>query len=186
MREPAKRKATYEDLYSVPENMIGEIIGGGLIVHPRPSPKHMRAATRLSAELELPYGGNGVPGGWIFLLETEIQLVEDIVVPDVAGWKKERFPAHIETNWIPVPPDWVCEILSPKTALRDRTAKKEIYAQAQVGHLWLVDPLNMTVEVYRLGSGAFDAAGVYGGDDKARLEPFTEIEIDLGSLWLES
>ena len=76
------------------------------------------------------------------------------MVPDLAGWKRERFPIEEETNWISVAPDWVCEVLSPSTALRDRTKKKEIYAQAEVGYLWLVDPYNMTVEVYRLGSGA--------------------------------
>ncbi|MDR3554212.1 MAG: Uma2 family endonuclease [Syntrophobacteraceae bacterium] len=187
MSEPAKKKATYEDLFSVPENMIGEIIDGELVLQPRPSPKHMNAIKALSLEIVPPYerGQGGGPGGWVFLFETEVRLGESIFVPDLAGWKKERFPARIETNWIPVAPDWVCEVLSPSTALRDRTMKKEIYAQAQVGHLWLVDPHNMTVEVYRLVHGAFDPVGVCGGKDKARLAPFTDIEIDLGSFWLD-
>ncbi len=86
--------------------------------------------------------------------------------------------------WIKVTPDWVCEVLSPSTALRDRTKKKEIYAQFQVGYLWLVDPFNMTLEVYRLEASTFTLVGVFGGKDKVRLEPFSEIEIDLGELWL--
>ncbi|MGC8492714.1 MAG: Uma2 family endonuclease [Syntrophobacteraceae bacterium] len=186
MREPAKKKATYDDLFGIPDNTIGEIIDGELIVHPRPSRKHIRAASSLGFEIGPAYqSGKGGPGGWIILVEPEIQLGEQTMVPDLTGWKRERFPVTEETNWISVAPDWVCEVLSPSTALRDRTKKKEIYAQAKVGHLWLVDPYNMTVEIYRLGSGAFDPVGVYGGKYKALLEPFTEIEIDLGNLWLD-
>ncbi|MGC8492670.1 MAG: Uma2 family endonuclease [Syntrophobacteraceae bacterium] len=187
MSEPAQQKATYEDLYTLPDNTIGEIIDGELVVQPRPSPRHMNVIKALSVEIGPPYerGHGGGPGGWVFLFETEVRLEENTCVPDLAGWKKQRFPTRIETNWISVSPDWVCEVLSPSTALHDRTRKRGLYAQAHVGHLWLVDPHNLTVEVYRLGSGAFDPVGVYGGKTKCRLEPFAEIEIDLGSLWLE-
>jgi Uma2 family endonuclease len=186
--DSAKRRAVYEDLYTIPQNMTGEIIDGQLVVVPRPSPRHMNVIKALSLEIGPPFerGRGGGPGGWIFLFETEVRLGEDTFVPDLAGWKKERFATSIETNWIAVTPDWVCEVLSPNTALRDRTKKKEIYAQTRVGHLWLVDPHNRTVEVYRLGASGFDPVSVYGGKDKARLEPFSEIEIDLGDLWLDS
>ena len=107
MIEPAKKRATYQDLYSIPEDMIGEIIDGELVVMPRPAPRHMNVIKALSFEIGPPYerGRGGGPGGWIFLFETEVRLGEDTVVPDLAGWKKERFPAHIETNWIPAAPD---------------------------------------------------------------------------------
>ncbi len=146
----------------------------------------MNVIRALSLEIGPPCerGHGGGPGGWVFLFETEVRLGETYV-PDLAGWKKERFPARTETNWISVAPDRVCEVLSPSTALRDRTRKKELYAQARVGHLWLIDPHNPTVEVYRLGSDAFEPAGVYGGKAKCRLEPFPEIEIDLESFWLD-
>ncbi len=187
MADPAKKKATYEDLFDIPENMTGEIINGELIVTPRPSPRHMRSASVLGGKILPPYdfGEGGGPGGWIILDEVEIKLGEDTIVPDLAGWRKDRFPKNLEHNWIEVVPDWVCEVLSPRTALRDRTGKAIIYAEHRVGHLWLVDPLNMTLEVFRLESNHLVPAGVFGGKEKARLEPFVEIEINLGDLWLE-
>jgi Uma2 family endonuclease len=188
MSEAAKRMTTYEDLYSVPENMIGEIINGDLIVTPRPSPKHMLSTTALGGKILPPYqfGEGGGPGGWVILVEVEIKLDEQLIVPDLAGWRKDRFPKKLDHNWIEVPPDWVCEILSPSTALRDRTVKKAIYEKHGIKHLWLVDPFHMTLEVYRLESNRWISAGIFGGPEKARLEPFQEIEIDLGDLWLET
>ena len=186
MSEPARKPASYEDLFDIPENMTGEIINGELVVHPRPSRKHAYAASALGGELTPAYqfGRGGGPGGWIILEEPEIGLGEHTIVPDFGGWKRERFPVEEPHNWISVAPDWVCEIISPKTALLDRTVKKDIYAKHRVGHLWLIDPINMTLEVYRLGSDTWDSLGTFGGKDKVRTEPFSEIEIDLSNFWL--
>jgi Uma2 family endonuclease len=188
MPEPARKRATYEDLYDVPEHMIGEIINGELIVTPRPAPKHMLSTSVLGGKIIPPYqfGEGGGPGGWVILVEVEIRLGEDTLVPDLSGWRRERFPKRPEHNWIEVTPDWVCEVLSPSTALRDRTVKKTVYEEHRVGHLWLVDPLNMILEVFRLESDHWVPAGVFGGNEKARLEPFEQTEIDLGHLWLEA
>lgn len=103
----------------------------------------------------------------------------------MGGWRRERFPHGLETNWNDVPPDWVCEIFSPGTALRDRTVKKAIYEEHGVGHIWLVDPIRMTIEVFRVESGCWAPAGVFGGEEHARIEPFEAIEIVLGELWLK-
>ncbi|MBF0474802.1 MAG: Uma2 family endonuclease [Deltaproteobacteria bacterium] len=186
MSEPAKKKATYEDLYGVPENMTGEIIYGELTVTPRPSTKHILTTSALNAKIIPPYyfGDGGGPGGWIILIGPEIALVENILVPDLAGWKRDRFPKRQEHNWIDVVPDWVCEVLSPSTALRDRTKKMAIYAEYGVGYLWFIDPVHMTVDIFRLESSRWVPLGVFGGNEKVRLEPFQQIEIDLGHLWL--
>jgi Uma2 family endonuclease len=186
MSQPAKKIATYEDLYSIPETMIGEIINGELIVTPRPSLDHSHAASSVGGELVPPFGmgRGGGPGGWVILFEPEICLAQHAVVPDLAGWRKERLAGRSKSEWMSIPPDWVCEVLSPSTALRDRTVKKAIYEEHGVGHLWLVDPLHMTVEVFRLESSRWVPAGVFGGEENARLEPFQQIEIHLGDWWL--
>jgi hypothetical protein len=113
MSEPARKKAVYGDLYSIPENMTGEIINGELIVTPRPSQRHVHTASALDKKIGSPYqfGEGGGPGGWVILVEPEVKLGEDVVVPDLAGWKKERYPTTGETNWISITPDWVCEVL---------------------------------------------------------------------------
>ncbi len=187
MSDPSGKIATYDDLYSIPENMTGEIINGELIVTPRPSRKHNYMASTLGTEISYPYqlGRGGGPGGWVILDEPEVAFGSDILDPDLAGWKKERFPREEPHNWIGVIPDWVCEVFSPRTALRDRTVKKAIYGEYGVGHLWLVDPVHMILEAFRLENGQWISLGVFGEKQKVRLEPFQEIEIDLSDLWLE-
>ncbi len=188
MSELSKKKATYEDLYSIPENMTGEIINGELIVTPRPSRKHVRTAIVLGNKIGSPYdfGEGGGPGGWIFLIEPEIGLGEHTMVPDLAGWKRERFPIEEDHNWISAAPDWVCEILSPNTLRTDKVKKMPIYAHHGVGHIWLIDPVAMTMDAFRLESGKWVLLGSFTENDKVRAEPFQEIEINLKDLWLES
>ncbi len=187
MSELARKKATYEDLYDIPENMTGEIIDGELIVAPRPSTKHSHAASALGGEIVPPYrfGRSGGPGGWVILFEHEIMLGEHLLVPDFSGWRKERFPGVPKENWLSVPPDWVCEILSPNTARHDRVRKMPIYAQHEIPHLWLIDPSEQTLEVFLLQSGKWLMLAAFAEEDRVRAEPFQEIEIDLADLWIE-
>ena len=186
MVESAEKKAVYDDLYHIPENMIGEIIDGDLIATPRPAARHTYASSVLGHEVGPPYQlGRGGPGGWIILDKTEILLGENILVPDFAGWRRERFPRLPQENWIAIVPDWICEVLSPGTARLDRVRKMPIYARYEVPHLWLIDPLARTLEVFRLEFGRWAMLGAFAEDDRVRAEPFQEIEIELGNLWIE-
>ncbi len=186
MPQPAKKKATYNDLHSIPENMVGEIIDGELFVTPRPSARHTHASSIVGAEVCPPYQlGRGGPGGWIILDETEIMLGEHLLVPDLAGWRKERFPGAPKDNCISVSPDWVCEVLSPSTARLDKVRKMPLYARHNVPHLWLVDPASRTLDVFSLESGKWVLLAAFAEDDIVRAEPFQEIEIELKNLWLD-
>jgi Uma2 family endonuclease len=186
MAEPAKKQATYDDLYHIPENMVGEIIDGELIVSPRPTGRHTEAASSLGFELGPPYRfGRGGPGGWIIHFEPELHLGANVIVPDLAGWKKERFTISPDEHRITISPDWVCEVLSPSSARTDRIKKMRIFAEHNVPYVWIIDPAQMTLEVYRLESGKWVVQGLYSENDKARAEPFEEVEIDLSNLWLQ-
>ena len=185
MSEPAKRLATYADLLSLPENWVGEILHGQLHTHPRPAPKHARAYSSITGNLWSPFdSGSGGPGGWWILDEPELHLGSDILVPDIAGWRRERMPALPDTAWFALAPDWVCEVLSPSTARTDRAVKMPIYAREGVPHLWLVDPDARTLEVYHLqGDGHWLLLATLIDDDPVKQPPFDAITFPLGSLW---
>jgi Uma2 family endonuclease len=184
MGDPAKRRATYEDLCAVPEHLIAEIIQGELVTQPRPASPHARAATRLTSDLGGPFDrGRGGPGGWIILYEPELHLHGDILVPDLAGWRRERMPEMPQTAAFELSPDWVCEVVSPSTQGRDRVEKMGIYARERVAYLWLVDPLVRTLEAFRLDGSNWVLQGSWRDDARVRVDPFAAIELELGALW---
>src|SRR5262245_58841510 len=150
MADPAKRRATYQDVLDAPEHMVAEIIDGDLRLSPRPGGPHTVAASMLGYLLGPPfYLGSGGPGGWIILVEPELHLGDDIVVPDLAGWRIERMPIVPDAAFFTLAPDWVCEVLSRSTAVNDRAEKLPIYAASGVGHVWLINPIQHTLEVFR-------------------------------------
>jgi Uma2 family endonuclease len=184
MAAPAPRRATLEDLQGLPENVVGEILDGELIVSPRPASLHARAASSLGGELYGPFDrGRGGPGGWIILDEPELHLHGDALVPDIAGWRRERMPVLPQASAFELAPDWVCEVLSPSTASIDRAVKIPINARENVGHIWLVDPLVQTLEVLSLDGPGYRLTGVWRGDAVIQAEPFDALSIRLADLW---
>ena len=181
---PFDRPATYDDLVKLPDNLVAEIIDGELHASPRPAPAHAVAGSNLGGWLVPPFhGGRGGPGGWWILDEPELHLGKDVLVPDLAGWRRERMPSRPETAYFPLAPDWVCEVLSPSTAQIDRARKLAIYARERVTHAWLVDPLAQTLEVFQLEGGRWVLLGTHAGQEVVRAQPFDDIEIELASLW---
>jgi Uma2 family endonuclease len=184
MTELAKRRATYADLEAVPPHLVAEIIHGALVTYPRPSPRHGFAANALSAGLTRSHQwGEGGPGGWTFIVEPELHLDNDIVVPDIAGWRRERLPVLPETAYFETPPDWVCEILSDTTERYDRDAKRTIYARAQIHYLWLVDPRSRLLEIFQLAARQWLLVATFTGSDEVRAPPFDAVAFPLGLLW---
>lgn len=184
MAEPERRRARYEDLYDIPEHHIGEIIAGELYTQPRPGVPHARASSVLGAVLYDPFdSGGGGPGGWVVLDEPELHLGADVLVPDLAGWRRERMPELPRDAALTLAPDWVCEVLSPRTRAHDRVRKMPVYAREGVGHLWLVDPDAKLLEIYRLDGESYRSVGSHDGDARVRAEPFDAIELELGALW---
>jgi Uma2 family endonuclease len=183
-----KKRATYDDILALPEHVIGEIIDGELIVSPRPASPHALASSQLGILVGGPFScppGNGGVGGWHILDEPELHLGENVLVPDLSGWRRERMPRMPNTAFFELPSDWVCEIISPSSARKDRTRKMDIYAQAGITHSWLIDPLARTLEVYGLESGRWVRLVTFDGDVKVRAVPFDAVEIDLTRLWME-
>ena len=191
MVQPRNKPATYDDLLKLPEHVVGEIVAGDLIVSPRPASLHAYAAGDLGAELG-PFhrdkGGPRGPGGWWILPEPELHFHGDVLVPDLAAWGRERMPRFPNVPAFELAPDWVCEILSQSTAVLDRTKKLPIYARERVSYVWLIDPILKTLEAMRLTSeGQWLVIATLGPDSEqhVRIEPFAEVEIELGRLWAD-
>jgi hypothetical protein len=179
-----RKPATYADLEALPANLLGEIVGGELHVSPRPAAPHAVATSRLASRLIGPFDlGEGGPGGWLILFEPELHLEEDVLIPDLAGWRRTRLPEAPRTAAFTLPPDWVCEVLSPSTETLDRVRKMGAYAREGVRHLWLVDPGAKMLEVYRLEEGRWLRLGAHSGEVSVHAEPFERLPLKLGALW---
>jgi Uma2 family endonuclease len=180
----APRHATYEDLLAVPDHQLGQIVEGVLHAHPRPGSPHARAASTMGIDIGGPFDrGRGGPGGWLILDEPELHLQSDIVVPDLAGWRRERMPEMPEAAYFTLAPDWVCEVLSPSTSKLDRGPKRRVYARERVSYLWLVDPGARTLEAFRIEGDSYLLIGTHEDDDRVRVAPFDAVEIELAGWW---
>jgi len=175
--------ASYDDIIALPEHITGEIIDGELHTQPRPTSRHARVELGIGRKLfgSFDVGDDG-PGGWVILSEPELHLGPHVLVPDLAGWRRERLPL-IPDGHIDVVPDWICEILSPGTARKDRARKLPLYGKLGVAHAWLVDPAAKTIEVLRFADSHWILLGTFGDDDSMRAEPFDAVAIDLAPLW---
>lgn len=182
----APQPALYDQICELPEGVTGEILAGQLYTMPRPSGRHGIAEGALNIDIGGPFNfGRGGPGGWWIVPEPEIHFLRDreVAVPDLAGWRRERMPQVPDGHRFEVVPDWVCEILSPSTARKDRFIKLPLYAQYGVAHAWLVDPEARTLEAFELRDGFWLRIAALQDDAPVRVAPFDAIEFSLADLW---
>ena len=187
MESPKPAPATYAELVALPEQLVGEIVDGELYASPRPAFLHAAATSALLGNLSSTFGhaGSGGPGGWVILVEPELHLGKQVMVPDLAGWRRERMPLLPDVAFSELEPDWVCEVSSPSTAILDRQRKMPRYVAAGVLHLWIVDPIAQMLEVFQADGGAkhWILLATHSGADIVRAAPFQAIELDLARLW---
>ena len=182
------KKATYQDVIDAPPNKVAEVVDGRLYTHPRPASPHTRAGSALGGKLFDPYDqGIGGPGGWWILDEPELHFGtppdENILVPDLAGWRRERMPEYPKVTYFTLVPDWTCEILSPSTRALDLGPKRDIYAREGVAYLWFIDPVLGTLEAFKLHNGQWALIATVTGDAPISVPPFEGLKTPLNSLW---
>jgi Uma2 family endonuclease len=180
------KPSLYEQLLALPEHVTGEILNGELFAMPRPSGRHGLAERGLGFNLTGPFDfGRSGPGGWWIITEPEVHFIldQEVVVPDLAGWRRERMPAVPEDHRFEVIPDWVCEILSPSTVKKDRVVKLPIYARYGVPYVWLVDPIAQTLEAFELQQGRWTLIATLKDDDTVAVPPFDAVAFLLADLW---
>lgn len=191
MAVPQGKVMSFEQLYkqleALPENQVGEIINGTLHTNPRPVGPHGRTASVLGMLIGNPFDiGSGGPGGWWIIFEPELHFGEQVLVPDIAGWRHETLPEIPQDHRFTIAPDWVCEVLSPSTGKTDRIERMPIYAEVGIKYLWPADPRIQTLETYRLVDERWALTGSYNDNQKVSAEPFEAIEIELANLWRTS
>lgn len=184
MHDGAGPRATYDDLLAAPPAYKAELIFGALILQPQPKGRHQFGVSTLSMMLGPPFQrGNGGPGGWLIIYGPELHLGDDVVVPDLAAWRRDRMAAPPQDHAFRIAPDWVCEVLSPSTGSRDRHEKADIYAAAGVRHYWIVDPDAPLLEAYENQGGRWLRLGAFGPNDSVTAPPFGEVPFTLKTLW---
>lgn len=177
--------ATLESLLAQPGAGQGYEILDGELVEKETSCEHSRAQANVLGRLMHRYQrrpGGRWPGGWWFATEPLIIFpeVKDPLRPDVVGWRRERvatFPTGTVTSIVP---DWICEILSPSNFTNDTIKKKWIYHQARVGHYWLIEPVQETLQVYRWHEAGYVEIVSVERTATVRAEPFAATEINVG------
>ena len=179
------RPATYQDVLDAPEHKVAEIIEGTFYLSPRPAPLHAVANKGVMCGLApLFHLSKGGAGGWWILIEPEIHIGDNVTVPDITGWKHNPMPEHpYDTPYFTATPDWVCETLSATTRSLDLDWKRPLYAREGVGHLWLVDPIDRTLEAFELRDGEWVPIAALKGDEPVSVPPFETITFSLGDLW---
>lgn len=180
------RRATVEDLDAITDEdgLTAELLGGELYVQPQPRVWHRNVQGRLISKLSGPFNDDpDAPGGWVFLIEPELRIGGEVLMPDLAAWREGRAPEIDGTVGIPVAPDWVCEVLSPSTAARDRSVKMQKYAEWGVAFIWIADPEHKTLEAYQLTEGKWLQLDVLHGETGVELDPFAAAPFSLDALW---
>ena len=182
--DSSSSQATYQDVLDAPPHMVAEIVSGKLYTHPRPAFGHAIASSGLMKSIGPPFDfGRGGPGGWLTVFEPELHLGVDIVVPDIAGWRRERIPVLPTGAYCTLAPDWVCEVLSPSTRKLDLGGKRATYAREVVDFIWLVDPDARSLEAFELHGTEWTLIDQLFDDASVSLPPFEAISFNLGDLW---
>lgn len=182
----AQKLATLEDLLSAEAaGLAVEIVAGELVEKAMSSPAHAHAQSVVVGDVRAYRARGGPPpSGWWILPEVVIRLARDFWVrPDVSGWRRERMPVLPDHHGIEVPPDWVCEVLSPSTTRRDLGEKRAAYHEARVGHYWVVDPERRLFMVWEWHEKGYVTVLTAGPGEQVRAQPFELVEIDTDDLF---
>ncbi len=159
----------------------------GDLVEKQTSGEHGRAQGNVMGSLvpafgrRPPGGPPDRPGGWWLATEALVQFAPGLRYrPDIAGWRRERLSAPPSGTVVTDIPDWICEVISPSNASNDTITKMADYHQAKVGHYWLLDPRDQTLEVYRYTKDGY--LWVLGAtrEQRVRAEPFEPLEVHVG------
>ena len=176
----ALKLKTLADLLLSPEERV-ELIGGEIVRRPMARAHHSRA--QIAAVYGLgPFTRDTGPTGWWILTEISVAYeAHECPSHDLAGWRRERLP-QLPEGVIDIPPDWVCEIVSPGHERKDTRYLPQLLKRHRVPWYWLIWPEDRTLVAHALEGGDWRVIATLKDRGRARIPPFEAIEFDLGSL----
>jgi Uma2 family endonuclease len=177
----ALRLKTLDDLLLSPEERV-ELIGGEIVHRPMARFAHGRAQNRTARVLGSFDEGEGSGGGWWFATEVSVAYeAHECPSHDLAGWRRERLP-RLPDGIIDLPPDWVCEIVSPGHEKKDTLVLPLLLKRHCVPYYWLIWPEERVLVAHALHEGDWRTIAMLKDRGGARIPPFEAIELDLDAL----
>ena len=182
----AKKLPTIDDWLAGDDDERAEMIEGEIVYKALPSADHSFSAGNIRAALD-PFvrlkGGGGAPGGWWIGVEAHVLYPgrPNGFIHDLAGWRRDRHAERPKGNRITARPNWVCEILSTNRS-DDLVKKKRVLHEHRVENYWLVDVRDGVLSAMRWVEGGYLTVHEATAEEMARLEPFEEVELDVGVL----
>ena len=179
-----RRPATIDELLSRRGDERLELIRGSLVEKAAPTAEHSAAQLGAGSTLTELFqrGRGGGPGGWWFFVELDVQFGQELLRPDICGYRRDRVQERPKGRPVTIRPDWVCEILSTSSESRDRVEKLETYFRSGVPHYWIINPLEGTLEVFRRTDLAFALIRTAHRGQIVRAEPFDAVELSVDEL----
>jgi len=183
-----EEKRLRKDFYKwVKLEVKAEFIQGKIVIHSPVKRRHWKANNLLSRLLSFYVSIKKL--GDIGTEKVMISLTRNDFEPDIVFFSKKKV-AHFEDDQVLFPaPDFIVEILSPKTAKYDRSVKLEDYAYHEVPEYWIVDPLKQKVEQYLLlpkGSKKYFPAKIHQYGEDIESHAIKGFKINVASIFDEA
>lgn len=173
----AHKLKTIDDLMLCPDERV-ELIGGEIVRRPMARSEHGMVQGGTRSELS-PFTRQSGPGGWWIITEVSVAYdARECPVHDLAGWRKERLPAP-PTGIIDIPPDWVCEIVSPGHERKDTLHLFLLLQRRRVPYYWIIWPEDRVLIAHQLEGANYKVIATISDQTTARIPPFDAIELDL-------
>ncbi|MBF0118448.1 MAG: Uma2 family endonuclease [Desulfobacterales bacterium] len=185
-----KDKYNYADYLSWDDNQRWEIIDGEVYdMSPAPIESHQAISGELSVQI-----GNFLSENQkkckLYAAPFDVRFPEgvkdnekiiDVVQPDIVVICDR---SKIDRRGCIGAPDFIIEILSPYTAHKDHTIKRDLYEKNGVKEYWIIDPSNKIVLVYLLDeTKAYSKPTIHSQQGKLKITVLPELEIDLDAVF---
>jgi Uma2 family endonuclease len=186
------RHYTYGDYLTWSDSPERELIGGTVYVREPPAPilSHQSIVLELGRQAadaldQTPCRVFVAPADVLLPKSTEADdQIDTVVQPDVFIVSDLQ---KLDARRLRGAPDWIAEVLSPNTARYDRTVKLRAYERAGVREVWLVNPSDRTVAIYRSVKGRYGRAILQELKGKTQLTAVSGVTIDwdrvLAKVW---